>query len=167
MPRLIRVFAGRTVVLLVLSCGGSYHFFFFSGMRKKVNVKTRRDGYQIPFEIPGAVCPDRSLSTKMCYTGKCSTGTCISSVCCGGSKLKKCIRTTRPTYCKASTKDEWTASSEFGTYRLYEQRRFRRACASAQSRQNLRCSLIQAVSQEELQTESQIPGPSEWLGMRS
>ena len=29
---------------------------------------------------------------------------------------------------------------EFGTCRLCEQRRFRRACASAQSRQNLRCS---------------------------
>ena len=43
----------------------------------------------------------------------------------------------------------WTATSEFGTYRLCEQRRFRRACASVQSRQNLRCSLIQAVSQEE------------------
>ena len=43
---------------------------------------------------------------------------------------------------------EWAASSEFGTYRQCEQRRFRRACASAQSRQNLRCSLIQAVSQE-------------------
>ena len=43
----------------------------------------------------------------------------------------------------------WTASSEFGTYRLCEQRRFRRACASAQSRQNLCCSLIQAVSQAE------------------
>ena len=43
----------------------------------------------------------------------------------------------------------WTASSEFGTYRLCEQRRFRRACASAQSRQNLRCSLIQAVNLEE------------------
>ena len=43
----------------------------------------------------------------------------------------------------------WTASSEFGTYRLCEQRRFRQACASAQSRQNLRCSLIQAMSQEE------------------
>ena len=43
----------------------------------------------------------------------------------------------------------WTASSEFGTYRICEQRRFRRACASAQSRQNLRCSLIQAVSEEE------------------
>ena len=46
-------------------------------------------------------------------------------------------------------KNIWTASSEFGTYRLWEQRRFRRACASAQARQNLRCSLIQAVSQEE------------------
>ena len=43
----------------------------------------------------------------------------------------------------------WTASSEFGTYRLCEQRRFRRDCASAQSRQNLRCSLIQAVNQDE------------------
>ena len=37
---------------------------------------------------------------------------------------------------------KWTASSEFGTYRLCEPRRFRRACASAQSQQNLRCSLI-------------------------
>ena len=36
--------------------------------------------------------------------------------------------------------DVWDASSEFGTYRLCEQRRFRRACASA---------LIQAVSQKE------------------
>ena len=43
----------------------------------------------------------------------------------------------------------WTASSKFGTYRICEQRRFRRACASAQSHQNLRCSLIQAVSEEE------------------
>ena len=47
------------------------------------------------------------------------------------------------------TRDRWTETSEFGTYSLCEQRRFRRACASAQSRQNLRCSLIQAVSQEE------------------
>ena len=43
----------------------------------------------------------------------------------------------------------WATPSEFGTYRLCEQRWFRRACASAQSRQNLHCSLIQAVSQEE------------------
>ena len=53
----------------------------------------------------------------------------------------------------------WTASSEFGTYRLCEQRRFRRACASAQSRQNLRCSLIQAVSQEEPSDRKPDPWP--------
>ena len=53
----------------------------------------------------------------------------------------------------------WTASSEFGTYRLFEQRRFRRACASAQSRQNLRCSLIQAVNQEELSDRKPVPWP--------
>ena len=53
----------------------------------------------------------------------------------------------------------WTASSEFGTYHLCEQRRFRRACASAQSRQNLRCSLIQAVSQEEPSDRKPDPWP--------
>ena len=53
----------------------------------------------------------------------------------------------------------WTASSEFGTYRLCEQRRFRRACASAQSRQNIRCSLIQAVSQEEPSDRKPDPWP--------
>ena len=53
----------------------------------------------------------------------------------------------------------WTASSEFGTYRLCEQRRFRRACASAQSRQNLRCSLIQAVSQVEPSERKPDPWP--------
>ena len=62
---------------------------------------------------------------------------------------------------------QWTASSEFGTYRLCEQRRFRRACASAQSRQNLRCCSYKQWIKENLQTESQIPGPTEWLGMRS
>ena len=70
--------------------------------------------------------------------------------------LKECI--TVPQIVKSNGKRDdfrwnsfivtWTASSEFGTYSLCEQRRFRRACASAQSRQNLRCSLIQAVSQE-------------------
>ena len=54
---------------------------------------------------------------------------------------------------------KWTASSEFGAYRLCEQRRFRRACASAQSRQNLRCSLIQAVSQEEPSDRKPDPWP--------
>ena len=53
----------------------------------------------------------------------------------------------------------WTASSEFGTYSLCEQRRFRRACASAQSRQNLRYSLIQAVNQEEPSDRKPDPWP--------
>ena len=53
----------------------------------------------------------------------------------------------------------WTASSEFGTYRLCEQRRFRRACASVQSRQNLRCLLIQAVSLEEPSDRKPDPWP--------
>ena len=44
-------------------------------------------------------------------------------------------------------------------YRLCEQRRFRRACASAQSRQNLRCSLIQAVSREEPSDRKPDPWP--------
>ena len=55
--------------------------------------------------------------------------------------------------------NHWTASSDFGTYSLCEQRRFRRACASAQSRQNLRCSLIQAVSQEEPWDRKPDPWP--------
>ena len=53
----------------------------------------------------------------------------------------------------------WTASSEFGTYSLCEQRRFRRACASAQSRQNLCCSLIEAVNQEEPSDRKPDPWP--------
>ena len=53
----------------------------------------------------------------------------------------------------------WTASSEIGTYRLCEQGRFRRDWASAQSRQNLRCSLIQAVSQEEPTDRKPDPWP--------
>ena len=53
----------------------------------------------------------------------------------------------------------WTASSEFGTYRLCEQRRFRRACTSAQSCQNLHCSLIQALSQEEPSDRKPDPWP--------
>ena len=58
-----------------------------------------------------------------------------------------------------TTVTTWTTSSEFGTFSLCEQRRFRRACASAQSRQNLRCSLIQAVSQEEPSDRKPDPWP--------
>ena len=59
---------------------------------------------------------------------------------------------------------KWAAPSEFDTYRLCEQRRFRRACASAQSRQNLRCSLIQAVSQEEPSDRKPDPWPFSMAG---
>ena len=55
--------------------------------------------------------------------------------------------------------NKWTASSEFGTYSLCEQPRFMRACAFAQSRQNLRCSLIQAVNQEEPSNRKPDPWP--------
>ena len=58
----------------------------------------------------------------------------------------------------------WAVSGEFGTYRVCEQRRFRRACASAQSRQNLRCSLIQAVSQEEPSDRKPDPWPLRMAG---
>ena len=60
---------------------------------------------------------------------------------------------------KKKEKNVWTALSEFGTYRLCEQRRFRRACASAQSRQNFRCSLIEAVRQEEPSDRKPDPWP--------
>ena len=35
---------------------------------------------------------------------------------------------------------EWASSWDYGTYHIGNQRRLRRACASAQSRQSLRCS---------------------------
>ena len=44
----------------------------------------------------------------------------------------------------SKSKNEWAASSKFGIYRLCEQ-----------------------WVKKNLHTESQIPGPSEWLGMRS
>ena len=47
---------------------------------------------------------------------------------------------------------------------LCEQRRFRQACASAQSRQNLRCSLIQAASQAEPSNRKPDPWPLRMAG---
>ena len=61
---------------------------------------------------------------------------------------------------------KWTASSEFGNYRICEQQSFRRACASAQSRQNLSCSLIRAVSQEEPSDRKPDPRPL-WMAGRA
>ena len=56
-------------------------------------------------------------------------------------------------------KDNWAVSSEFSTFRLCEQRRFRWACASAQSRQYLLCSLIEAVCQEDPSDRKPDPLP--------
>ena len=53
----------------------------------------------------------------------------------------------------------WAESSEFGSYHLCEQRSFGRSCASAQSRQNLSCSLKQAMSQEEPSDRKPDPWP--------
>ena len=53
----------------------------------------------------------------------------------------------------------WARSSEFGSYHLCKQRRFGRSCASAQSRQNLSCSLKQAMSQEEPSDRKPDPWP--------
>ena len=60
---------------------------------------------------------------------------------------------------KSFSNNRWAVSSEFGTYHLCEQQRFRRACASVQSRQNLHCSLIQAVNHEEPSDRK----PDPWL----
>ena len=77
-----------------------------------------------------------------------------------GHKINKSVATSSLEYLNNQKQIYiWTASSEFGTYRLCEQRRFRRACASTQSRQNLRCSLIQAVSQEEPSDRKPDPWP--------
>ena len=86
-------------------------------------------------------------------TGRVFAGrTCVLLVLpCGGSSMVQINLSQKA--CLTVSNYNWALPSEFGTYRLCEQRRFRRACASAQSRQNLRCSLIQAVRQEE---------PSEW-----
>ena len=78
---------------------------------------------------------------------------CLQTFLCVSNHLMTLVCETCTTF------STWAAPSEFGTYRLCEQRRFRRACASAQSRQNLRCSLIQAVSQEEPSDRKPDPWP--------
>ena len=60
----------------------------------------------------------------------------------------------------------WAASSKFGTNCKCEQRRFRRACTSVQSCHNRRCSLIQAMSQEEPSNRKPDPWPL-WLAVHA
>ena len=84
--------------------------------------------------------------------------------CCSLKVTKVCPEIHSRVFSFWSTRYIWAAPSEFDTYRLCEQRRFRRACASAQSRQNLRCSLIQAVSQEEPSDRKPDPWPFSMAG---
>ena len=58
-------------------------------------------------------------------------------------QLSVCQRSNGPRVTKWKevwSKDIWTSSWDYGTYDIGDQRRLRRACASAQSRQSLRCS---------------------------
>ena len=116
MLKLFWVFAGRTVILLILSWGGS----IINGW------------------VSFCVTDEKIMNGLLCFPEHFTFST--------QTKLRDGIIT-------------WTAPSEFGTYRICEQRRFRRACASAQSRQNLRCSLIQALSQEEPSDRKPHPWP--------
>ena len=77
----------------------------------------------------------------------------VNSECCNHRKTLVCIDQMDLQMSVHNLAIIWATSSKFDTYHLCEQRRFRRACASAQSRQNLRFSLKQAGSQEE---------PSDW-----
>ena len=142
MPRLILVFAGHIDILLVLSWGGSYAFVcqFVSYWL----VSSHFD-----WQIATVSCimeEDLLIQRQAAYF--------IYSI------ITKMTNLFNTIYLETGmVYMNWAASSEFGAYRLCEQRRFRRACASAQSRQNLRCSLIQALSQEEPSDRKPDPWP--------
>ena len=63
-------------------------------------------------------------------------------------------------------KAQWASSWDYGTYRIGEQRRLRRDCASAQSRQSLRCSHTQRMEVDEGSDQNQTCSPSGLLRMR-
>ena len=50
----------------------------------------------------------------------------------------------------------------FGTYRIAEQRRLRRARTNAQTRQSIHCSHIQSMDVDETQAEMYTPSPTEY-----
>ena len=148
MPRLIWVFAGPTHILLVLSCPGP----------NVMKPWYRSLRYPIPLKISGTVPVNDFFSTVFPIPLNISRFVPLFLITPIGPGLREFsfdIFARRKHH-------NWTASSEFGTYRLCEQRRFRRACASAQSRQNLRYSLIQAVSQKEPSDRKPDPRPR-WM----
>ena len=59
----------------------------------------------------------------------------------------------------------WAISWDSGTYHIGDQRRLRRACASAQTRQSLRCSHTWSMEVDESLTKNQTSRPTGWLCM--
>ena len=51
---------------------------------------------------------------------------------------------------RKQTMQKWAGSWDYGTYHIGDQRRLRRACASAQSRQSLRCSYTWSMELDEV-----------------
>ena len=73
--------------------------------------------------------------------------------------IKNLLTKLHKTLAHVTKSDTWTASSEFGTYRLCEHPRSLARTSAARS--------YKQWVKRNLQTENQIPSPSEWLGMRS
>ena len=62
----------------------------------------------------------------------------------------------------------WASSWDYGTYHIGDQRRLRRACASVQSRQSLRCSHTWSMEVDEgSDKKNQTLSTSEWMHTRS
>ena len=126
MPRLIWVFAGRTVILLVLSWGGSFYYSQppawahpVPGIQQKVIHSIHIWQQFLVMESLGLLHMATSTSIR------------ISQTLFWSSKLLYGI--------VFSSMYIWASLWDYGTYHIGD-RRLRRACASAQSRQNLRCS---------------------------
>ena len=62
--------------------------------------------------------------------------------------------------------NNWSSSWDYGSYRIGDQRRLRRACASAQSCQSLRCSPTWSMEIDEGSDQNQTSSPTRWLRMR-
>ena len=60
----------------------------------------------------------------------------------------------------------WASSWHYGTYHIGDQRRVRRACATAQSRQSLRCSHTWSMEVVEGPNKNQTSSSTGWLRMR-
>ena len=83
-------------------------------------------------------------------SASCDIGVHLSIHISASMNMKPLAVTNHKIYSSYLVYFRWASSSEFGTYRLI---------AFAQSRQNLRCSLIQAMSQEDPSDRKPDPWP--------